>query len=45
MVITDLLKEKLKNLEPHIKVIKDYWASSNLEQQLNSLIKESFNLS
>ncbi|MFA5998795.1 MAG: peptide chain release factor 2 [Candidatus Babeliales bacterium] len=41
MVITDLLKEKLKNLKPHIKVIKDYWASSNLEQQLNSLIKES----
>jgi peptide chain release factor 2 len=41
MVITDQLKEKLKNLEPHIKVIKDYWASSNLEDELNTLTSES----
>ena len=41
MVITDQLKEKLKNLEPHIKVIKDYWTSSNLEQQFQTLNKES----
>ncbi|HSW76254.1 MAG TPA: peptide chain release factor 2 [Candidatus Saccharimonadales bacterium] len=41
MVITDQLKEKLKNLEPHIKVIKDYWTSSNMQHQLDSLTKES----
>lgn len=41
MVLADQLQEKLKNLEPHINVIKEYWKSSQLEQQLNTLTKQS----
>lgn len=39
--MTDQLKEKLKNLEPHIKVIQEYWTTSNIETQLITLKEQS----
>jgi peptide chain release factor 2 len=41
MILIEQLLEKLKNLEPHINVIKDYWNSSNFENSLNKLTLES----
>ncbi|MBP6892696.1 peptide chain release factor 2 [Candidatus Babeliales bacterium] len=41
MVLADQLHEKLKNLEPHIKVIQDYWNSSNIEPQIETLTQQS----
>ncbi len=43
MVLTDQLHEKLKNLEPHIKVIQEYWNSSNIEDQIKVLTEQSHN--
>ncbi|MBI2344621.1 peptide chain release factor 2 [Candidatus Dependentiae bacterium] len=41
MILIDQLFEKLKNLEPHIKVIQNYWDSANLEEVLKKLTLES----
>jgi peptide chain release factor 2 len=41
MILTDQLQEKLKNLEPHIKVIQEYWASSDIESQIVMLTTQS----
>lgn len=41
MVLADQLQEKIKNLEPHIKVIQEYWTSSKIESQLESLTQQS----
>ena len=41
MILADQLHEKLKNLQPHIKIIQEYWTSSNSQEQLNNLTKES----
>ncbi len=40
-MITDQLKESLKNIEPDIQIIQDYWTSSSIEQQLQSLEQQS----
>lgn len=41
MILVDQLFEKIKNLEPHIMVIQNYWNSSNLEKTLKDLTLES----
>jgi len=41
IMITDQLKESLKNIEPDIQIIQDYWTSSSIEQQLQSLEQQS----
>jgi len=41
MILIDQLFEKLKNLEPHIQVIQNYWNSAGLEKTLEELTKES----
>lgn len=41
MVLADQLHEKIKDLQPHIKIIQEYWISSNSQEQLNNLIKQS----
>jgi peptide chain release factor 2 len=41
MVLTAQLQEKLKLLEPHIKVIADYWATSKVEAQVQALTVQS----
>jgi len=41
MILTDQLIEKLKALEPHITVIKNYWASSDIQSQLQSITTQS----
>lgn len=41
MILVDQLFEKIKNLEPHITVIQDYWNSASLEKTLKNLINES----
>lgn len=43
MILTDQLQEKLKNLAPHIKVIQEYWITSQIESQLESLTQKSQN--
>src|SRR3990167_1879884 len=43
MILVDQLFEKLKNLEPHITVIQNYWNSANLENKLKELTTESEN--
>ena len=43
MVLADQLHEKLKNLEPHIKVIQQYWSTSNIEGQIATLTEQSLN--
>jgi len=41
MILIEQLLEKLKNLEPHIKVIQNYWSSSIFEETLKKLTLES----
>ncbi len=41
MILTDQLLENLKSIEPHIKVIQDYWASATLEAKLAELNNQS----
>lgn len=41
MILIDELFEKLKNLEPHITVIQNYWNSAHLEKTLKELTLES----
>lgn len=41
MILTDQLQEKIKSLEPHIKVIQEYWTSSKIESQLETLTTQS----
>lgn len=43
MIQIDQLSETLKNLQPHIQVIQEYWQSLNLDQTLIELQKESEN--
>lgn len=43
MILADQLHEKLKKLEPHIKVIQEYWMASNIELQLETLTTQSHN--
>lgn len=40
-MITDHLKELLKNLEPDIAIIVNFWKSSSLEQEFAALEKQS----
>lgn len=40
-MITDHLRELLKSIEPDIKIIKSFWESSNLDQELKSLEEKS----
>lgn len=40
-MIIDQLKETLKNLEPDITIIKDYWKASKLQEELDALTKQS----
>jgi hypothetical protein len=41
MILVDQLFEKIKNLEPHITVIQNYWNSAHLEKSLKDLTVES----
>lgn len=41
MILADQLLEKLKNLQPHIKVIQEYWTTSKLEEKLKNLTIQS----
>lgn len=41
MILVDQLFEKLKNIQPHIKVIQDYWEKGTIEHDLNKLAQES----
>ncbi len=41
MILIEQLFEKIKNLEPHIKVIQNYWNSALLEKSLKELTLES----
>lgn len=41
MILVDQLFEKVKNLEPHITVIQNYWNSANLEKSLSDITRES----
>jgi peptide chain release factor 2 len=41
MILVDQLFEKIKNLEPHIAVIQNYWTSAHLEKSLKDLTLES----
>ena len=41
MILIEQLLEKLKNLEPHILVINDYWKSSNFQDSFKKLTLES----
>jgi peptide chain release factor 2 len=41
MVLADQLQEKLKNLQPHIKVIQEFWTNSKIETQLETLTQQS----
>ncbi len=41
MILVDQLFEKIKNLEPHITVIQNYWNSANLEKSLKDLSEET----
>ena len=43
MILADQLQEKLKNLEPHIKVIQEFWTTSHIESQLDALTEQSLN--
>jgi len=40
-MIIDDLKQRLKDLEPNIIIIKDYWATANLEDTFNELESQS----
>lgn len=40
-MITDHLRELLKSLEPNIKIIKSFWESSNLNNELTTLEQKS----
>lgn len=40
-MIIDDLKQKIKDLEPHIAIIKDYWLNAKLEEQFEQLEHES----
>ena len=39
-MLIDELKEKIKNLEPDIEIIKTYWKNAQLEKQFNDLERE-----
>ena len=40
-MITDHLRELLKSIEPDIKIIKNFWESSNLDNELTTLEQKS----
>ena len=40
-MLIDEIRETLKNIEPDIKTIKEFWSNSKIELTLNDLIKKS----
>lgn len=40
-MIIDDLKQKIKNLEPHINIIKNYWLTAKIQEQFEELTNES----
>ncbi|MBP7854554.1 peptide chain release factor 2 [Candidatus Babeliales bacterium] len=43
MILLDQLQEKLKNLQPHMSVIQNYWENANIQSEIEQLTEQSLN--